>query len=278
MTISPQTGKLLMLAVNLAFLIWAYRILMDQYKDESQYQGAMGMLYKYFRQMQDAVNRTGEGNRQLTKMGLNFIGVPLVYTLFANWIEQKTMTASLWSIAGNALILLIFGILFILSYRMIKLNEFYPDKWAQKRRWFQKLSRGVGKMVADKDTFSDWDRTVAELANDAPLSNGHAGTHDWQIKQQINALVEQNQVLDRDGVAQIVALQQKLSSPVVYTQEERMMLAMYFNQADEIIDVMAEVYDAKSDEEKHQEYVTSKHTQQVTFVFIAVCILLPTFF
>lgn len=116
MTMTPQTGKLLMLFVNLVFLIWAYRILMSQYKDESQYQGSMGMLYKYFREMQDAVNRTGEGNRQLMKMGLNFIGVPLAYTLFSNWIEQRSLTSSLWSIFGNLLILILFGLLFIFSY------------------------------------------------------------------------------------------------------------------------------------------------------------------
>lgn len=275
MTMTPQTGKLLMLFVNLVFLIWAYRILMSQYKDESQYQGSMGMLYKYFREMQDAVNRTGEGNRQLMKMGLNFIGVPLAYTLFSNWIEQRSLTSSLWSIFGNLLILILFGLLFIFSYRMIRLNEFYPDRWGQKRSWFKKLGRNAGELVASKNIFSDWEQTVVTLANEAD-EHPYGTSHDWKIKQQIQQLTSAG-LTQRTEIAQVIDLQQHLSSPVEYSQEERMMLALYFNQVDEMIDVMAEMYDAKSDEEKHQEYLSSKHTQQVTFILIAVCVLLPSF-
>lgn len=273
--LSPQMGKIIMLIINVAFLAWAYKLLMGQYEDESKYQGSVGMLYKYFHQMQDAVNKTGEGNRQLMKQGLNFIGVPLLYTLFSNWVSQRSLTASVWSIIGNAALLLIFGMLFLFSYRMIRLNEFYPDKWAQKRQWFSASGQAIAKLIASRNTLTEWEQTVSTLARNFDEQQ-LAGSHDYQIKQQINFIIANHEQLGRKEIGAILQLQQKLSSPVQYTDEEKLKIAMYFNQADQVVAVMADMYSKKSDEEKHQEFLVNKKTQQVTFIIIALVTLLPT--
>lgn len=264
--LTPQMGKIFLIIINVAMLLWSYYVLMKQYNNEAEYQGSISMALKYFHTVQEATQKTKEGHSQVMKMIVTYALPPFIYVFVTDWLLQYTGQAMIRSIISNALILLIFGGMAVIVHEMFSNNQMYPFSL----RHMMPLRGSVTRVVIDMLR-----KRIGEQIN----TGGFSFYNKYNAYDPLNVdyafLTKPWRQIHSVDIEKMIVKYQHEEWWQPLDINERITLGMYFNNAQMTLEAMADQYDQQSDEEKHKEFMRNKHTSQIMFLVIAAIIIMP---
>ena len=250
---TQQMAQGLQYGLNILFLLNYWRQQFKVYQNEEDYEGSMAIFYKFFRQVREATWRTEEGKRQLRleiiKMFYPFVGWLILSEILVNYMGGNVF----WNTLSNIGLLLIILFPILMMILLMKKNQIYPETkifiWIFRRPLIKSIQRDLFIKLVEADyKYSHSER---------------------------KELADRKKFLDLNYGYSFIERFRHISLWEDPVEDSAFLWGLYLNNAEIIIEALGEMWDKKTDEEKHEEFLRSKRISICMFFLVVLLTFLP---
>lgn len=250
---TQQTAQGIQYGLNVLFLLIYWKQQSKVYQNEEDYEGSMSLFYKFFKQVREATWRTEEGQRQfrleIMKTIFPFIGWLVISEILVNYTGGNVF----WSTLSNIGLILIIGLPILMLVLLLRKNQIYPEN--KLCIWI--FRRPIIKAI-QKDLFTRLEEAAYKYSSS-----------------ERKELEDEKKFLDFNYGYSFVERFRHISFWRDPVEESAALWGLYLNNAEIIIEALGDIWNKKTDEEKHAEFLRSKRISRNMFFVVVFLTFLP---